>query len=138
MALPVSYNRVPVRGRFVDLKGDPVAGSLSFTPTVGSMLVPGEKVTVIGTPLLVWLVDGQFETHIPATNDPDVIPTGFLYLVQEKFNGVQGRTYQIAVPLEGIDGGLDLSVVVPPENVDEPFVFTQLLLDGGTSTSTFS
>lgn len=139
MPLPSTYTLVPLRGKFVDLEGNPVAGSVTFTPTVIALTVSGEKVTVIGKPLVVWLDStGLLSTHLPATNDPDVLPTGFVYQVSEKFNGLTGRSYTVAIPIEASPAGLDLSDVVPPEVPTDPYLFTVLLIDGGIPSSTYS
>lgn len=114
MALPASYNTVNVRGKFVDLAGDPVKGQLTFTPTTLAMQAPDDLTTVIGRALKVNLDNqGAFSINLPATDDPDIDPTGFTYTVVEKFEGLTGRTYSIAVPIAMAGVGIELATAVP-------------------------
>lgn len=138
MALPGSFNKVNVRARYVDLAGDPVDGSLAFTPTTSTMTAAGELTTVIGRTLTVPLILGVLNIDLPATDDPDITPTGFAYAVEERFTGLRGRTYTLVVPVELAGSGMDLSLLAPQGEstvVVQPYVLT---LDGGTPTSTYS
>lgn len=126
MPLPPSYNLCTVKGHFVDLEGRPVTGSITFTaPT--ALVAAGDATTVIPVPLTVTLVDGRFETQIPASDDPDITPHGWTYRVEERFgSGLTGRTYQIHAPAGGT---VDLSLVAPTAPV-QPVVQAVATVDG--------
>lgn len=129
MPLPVSLNTVPVRAKYVDLSGVAVKGSVTFTATAPALIDDAEDTIIIDVPITVQLVQGIFNIPLPATDDPDVVPTNFTYKVEEKFVGVTGRTYYIQVPLAALDiGYVDLSEAAPatPSLGDPvPFILDQ-------------
>ena len=100
MALPVSFNTVTVTGRYLDFKGQPVAGVISFVPTPDAVLDIPEMTFLMASGLTATLdVTGAFTLALPATDDPDVVPVGWSYRVVENLQTVQGRSYFVAVPL---------------------------------------
>lgn len=110
MPLPVDYGTGIVTGTFTDTAGDPVVGTVSFTPSASRLL--GTGAVILGDPIVVDLdADGSLTVTLPASNDPNVNPTDFTYRVDETFVGAVGSTYFIDV-LEGTT--LDLSDVVVP------------------------
>ena len=68
--------------------------------------------------VVVALSSGAFSVILPATNDPDIVPTTFTYTVEESFPG--GRTYTISVPYDTV-GSLDLADISPNPVLTESF-----------------
>lgn len=117
MALPVNYNTVEVRGKFVGTDGTPVTGRVVFTPKAKRLVDTIALTTIIGRSIAATLDSGGgFAIEIPATDDPDLTPTDFTYEVREDFTG--GSTYQIEVPLAYSSIGIELAVVAPVQPVN--------------------
>ena len=96
MPLPVNLSTVTLSGTYVDLQGNPIRGQVKFTPRTVA-LNPSADTILIPSALTVSLDDnGSFVVVLPATNDTDLIPTGFTYRVEESFTG--GRTFDISLP----------------------------------------
>ncbi|MFD5711318.1 hypothetical protein ACFWHW_13125 [Streptomyces pharetrae] len=131
MPLPSDFNTVTITGRYIDLAGNALAGTVTFTSstTVVDASVP---VTIMPVPIVATLdANGAFSIALPATDDPDISPTGYTYKVEERFGGKLLRSYNIMVP-HGTVGSIDLSTVAP---VDSVTASVQLLpLSGGTMT----
>lgn len=120
MPLPGDLSVVQVTGSYVDLQGNPIAGQVRFTPRA-TVVDPAFNQIIIAGPITATLdVFGSFSLFLPATDDPDVTPTNFTYLVEESFPG--GRSYDIAVPAATV-GSLNLADVVPA--VSSPGVASQ-------------
>lgn len=111
MALPEDWDLVPVRGRYIGTDGTPLEGRVIFTPKVGRLVSPATLTTLIGRGKAITLENGAFETFLPASNDPDVVPNGFTYSVKEDFPG--GSTYDISIPLSAVGIGVELATVAP-------------------------
>jgi hypothetical protein len=112
---------VTVTGKYVFLDGtDPRDGStVTFAASV-VLREPGTPQIILGAPITVELAeDGSFSIAVPATDDPDVEPTGFTYQVKEKILGPAGastgRTFNLAVPLNTPGGILDLVTAAPAQ-----------------------
>lgn len=110
---PIEFNGCEIKGHFVGLDGVPIVGSITFTAMTARLIAATSQTIIIPRALQVDLdPDGFMDILVPATDDPDIIPNGFTYQVQE--NWIGGKTYFIAAPLSGIE---DLSTLVP---VDTP------------------
>lgn len=106
---PSNYGGGTITGRFVDITATPITGSVNFEPTPTVLLNSGAKRIIIGRKVSVPLDDtGAFSVTLPASNDPDVNPSGWTYRVTENFAG--GRSYEIEVK-EGETR--DLTEIVP-------------------------
>lgn len=113
MALPVNYDTVPVRGRYVYLDGAPAQGQIRFT---GKVLATSDATDTIIVPTTITATldeNGYFQVNIPATDDPDILPGGWTYTVQEALISGGGRTFELDVPLAAKVEGIDLSDVAP-------------------------
>lgn len=131
MPLPANFNTVPVHGHYVGLDGTPLIGSVTFTATPPAMIDPTELLVVINVPLVIELDNnGEFTADLPATDDPDIDPTGFTYHVVEKFtNKGVGREYDITLPLSALPLGIDLSTAspaIPLEGITRPQTLDEL------------
>lgn len=108
-ALPSNFNTGQVTGRFVDLQGRFEQGKVTFTARAPRLESDATDTVVVGVPIVVFLVNGEIDIQLPATNDPDITPTGFTYQVTEEFSNGYIRQYDIDVPVGSVT---DLSDVV--------------------------
>ncbi|MGI5292782.1 hypothetical protein ACQEVF_57055 [Nonomuraea polychroma] len=95
MPLPPSVGFCTIRGTYLDFAGRPATGQVVFTsPT--PLLATAEPALLLPTPVIAPLVNGTFDITLPASDDPDVVPNGWTYLVTEQFtNGQTGRTFHL-------------------------------------------
>lgn len=111
MALPASLSTCTVIGTYVDLVGNPVAGSISFEPQT-ILKETTLNVVIIPTTIVETLdATGSFTITLPVTSDTDVTPQPFIYTVIENFTG--GRTFQIALPLSVAGTTQNLADLLP-------------------------
>ena len=111
MALPASLSTCTVEGTYVDLIGNPMSGSVTFTPqtilketTLNVILMPTAIVKTLDA-------SGSLSLTLPCTSDTDVTPQPFIYTVVENFTG--GRTTQIALPLSVANTTQNLADLLP-------------------------
>ena len=117
MALAASLTTVTINGNYVDYEGNPIAGQIRFT--LGDVLRNGtDNQMVAPSSVVVALSGGAFSVTLPATNDPDIVPTSFTYTVEESFPG--GRSYTITVPYDTA-GSLDLADISPNPTISESY-----------------
>lgn len=112
MSFLAGITTITVTGAYLAPDGvSPAAGSVLFTPSVAAV---SSGVVLPVTPLVVDLdAYGAFSVDLAATDDVDWTPVGFTYLVTERIQGAQPRSYSIAVPSASPGGVLDLATVVP-------------------------
>lgn len=132
MALPANYSTVPVFGRYIDFAGAPAQGTVTFEPSLKYVKDPGADVLILSTALVATLDGtGAFSIEIPATDDPDVTPSGFTWNVTEHLNGRTWRTFSISVPQDTPAPGIDLVTVAPVLPADQVSTFVTSV-DGQT------
>lgn len=108
MSYPAGWDLVNVTGTYIARDGVPCSGSVTFS-SPQMVLRSG---TVVPAADIVFTLDGSgaFSGQVPATDDPNSAPIGWLYTVTENVPG--GRSgFQIAAP--HTSPGIDLSTVVP-------------------------
>lgn len=113
MALPADYNTVQVRGKYTYLDGSPALGVIRFSGKIPAVSASTKTVIIPSTLTAVLDSTGQFQIDLPATDDPDILPNGWTYSVQEELSNGGGRTYEIDVPLSFQATGIELSTVAP-------------------------
>lgn len=113
MALPIDYDTVTVRGKYVYLDGSPARGLIRFTGKVIATSAATKTMIIPATVTATLDENGQFTVPVPATNDPDIQPNGWTYSVSEDLSNGGGRVYDIDIPLEAKPDGIDLSAVAP-------------------------
>ncbi|MEV6436327.1 hypothetical protein [Streptomyces anulatus] len=120
MALPANYSTVLVFGRYIDFAGAPAQGTVTFEPSLKYVKDPSADVLILSTALVATLDGtGAFSIEIPATDDPDVTPSGFTWNVTEHLNGRTWRTFSISVPQDTPAPGIDLVTVAPVLPADQ-------------------
>ena len=111
MALPASLSTCTVVGTYVDLVGNPVRGSINFTPQT---ILKEVTANVIIIPVVIqktFDTTGSFSIVLPVTSDTDVTPQPFIYTIEENFTG--GRTIEIALPLSVAGTTQNLADLLP-------------------------
>jgi hypothetical protein len=111
MALPASLSTCTVVGTYVDLVGNPVRGSINFTPQT---ILQEVTANVILIPVVIQKTfdsTGSFSVVLPVTSDTDVTPQPFIYTIEENFTG--GRTIQISLPLSVAGTTQNLADLLP-------------------------
>lgn len=108
MTYPTGWDLVNVTGTYVARDGVPCAGSVTFS---SPQLVLRSGIIVPAADIVFTLdANGSFTGQIPATDDPNANPSGWVYTVTENVPG--GRQgYLISAP--HTSPGIDLSTVVP-------------------------
>lgn len=122
-----SWNKVPLTGKYADAKGNPLTGTIRFTPSVRVADVTDRVMVVPATFEAVLDAEGAFSIELPATDDPDIVPSGFTYTVVEEITG--GETYSIELSVTALPGGVDLTIAaraVPVPAVVTYVTFAQL------------
>jgi hypothetical protein len=111
MALPTSLSTCTVVGTYVDLLGNPVSGSINFTPQT---ILKETTQNFIIIPVVIqksFDATGSFTVTLPVSNDTDVAPQPFIYTVEENFTG--GRTFQLSLPLSIANTTQNLADLLP-------------------------
>jgi hypothetical protein len=96
MTLPSNLSTVTVTAKYIDVLGNPIAGQVKFTPRVVLSNAAQDTILINSTVVVTLDNTGSFSTVLLATDDPDALPTGFTYQVEEAFLG--GRTFDITLP----------------------------------------
>lgn len=147
-------NYITVTGIYQSYTGTPLTGTVSFMP---STVLLDIAAGVIMMPVVFTATldsNGAFSIDLPATDDPDITPSGWTYAVQE--NVPSGRRYSISIPYNSPGGIISLLSVVPEATTSAGFtnlvllqdfqslmirvaaLETQLAVDGGSPTSVYS
>lgn len=111
MALPGSLSTCTVQGTYVNLQGNPIRGSINFTPQT---ILKETAANVIIIPVVIqktFDATGSFSVVLPVTSDTDVTPQPFIYTIEENFTG--GRTIEIALPLSVAGTTQNLADLLP-------------------------
>lgn len=117
-------NFVTLHGKYEDYAGNPVSGSVVFTPATTLYDVGSDLILVPKSFSVTLAADGSFSIDLPATDDPDVTPTGWTYTVTENFASGNRAPYAIQVPYNSPGGRVSLASLapVPPAVGDNQFV----------------
>ncbi|MFE1378675.1 hypothetical protein ACFW6S_06995 [Streptomyces sp. NPDC058740] len=102
-----------VRGRFLAPDGTPLSGALVFRAPA-TLTFPAADV-ILGGPVTVQLdAQGSVEVTLPATDSPDMDPSGWAYLVAEQLSGIPvGRSYNVLLPRAQPE--VDLADIAPTD-----------------------
>lgn len=110
MALSPDLSTITLTGTYVDLQGDPISGSVTFTPQ-SIIKDTDQNQIIVNAPVTATLNNiGFFSVVLPVTDDTDVAPIPFAYEVEEVFSG--GRTFFITIPGGGA-GTQDIADFAP-------------------------
>jgi hypothetical protein len=109
----MGFTPILVTGTYLLPTGQPVSGSISFTPTA-VMRDPFTN-TNISTNERVAALDenGHFQIQLFATNDVGIEPNGVTYEVNERFRNTSYNKYFISLDYLSPDGLVDIADIVP-------------------------
>jgi len=114
MTIPATWKTVTVTRRWLDKTGAPREGLVTFTDVV---YVRAAGDTYVPTIFRARLDEtGAIAVQLPATDDPDISPRGWTYLVREQISGLPARQYMIRVPHDA--EAINLADVEPAVPVD--------------------
>jgi hypothetical protein len=138
MPLPAAVTAVSVHGQILqnDESGTPARGRLRFVSPYALRDPSGNVILGPGTYMATLDAAGEFTVSLPATDDPDITPSGWTYTVHVDTDAWTDR-FEIEVPVATV-GTLELADVAPV--VTPPDVITYALAShthegGGASPS---
>ena len=114
MALPASLSTCTVEATYVNLIGNPISGSVTFTP----------QTILKETTLNVILMPTAIVKTLDATGSLSLTPQPFIYTIVENFTG--GRTTQIALPLSVANTTQNLADLLPAVTTAESASYVTL------------
>lgn len=121
---PANVTVVTVVGTYLNPAGRPVAGLLTFTPTV-PLLDGTSGDLVLDAPITVLLAsDGSFTVDLAATDDTTLAPSGWLWQLAQNLTGVNNVTYQFALP--GATSPVNLATLAPVSNPGNAVAYVSL------------
>lgn len=114
MALPADWSQVPIAYHAVYLDGSQATGTLVINASFTRVLDddPTDPIWVAPKGVTVTLASSGATTFtLPATDDPDINPTGWTYTAVENFTNGGGRSFTFQVPIASLPGGINLGRV---------------------------
>ncbi|MFI0736404.1 phage tail protein [Streptomyces sp. NPDC021225] len=139
--LPESIPTVKVTGRYLDPSGKPLSGQVVWRAP--ALLTFAEADVMLSGPVTAPLdTNGTFAVVLPATDAPDMDPTGWAYTVTEQLTGVSSnRSYNVLLPAAKPE--VDLADLAPTDPTTPNYVPVQgesayevAVADGYTGTVT--
>jgi len=109
--LPSDLTAITVTGTYTSASGVPLAGTVNFMLTVPVTDSTGRVILAPGTTQAPLNPSGSFSVTLACTDNADLSPNGFTYLVTEVIPGL-GRAYSISLP-HTLGTSVDLSQLVP-------------------------
>ncbi|MFJ2196963.1 hypothetical protein [Streptomyces violaceusniger] len=118
--LPENIPAVTVTGRYLAPDGTALSGSVVFrAPAL--LTFPDSDVMLTGPVTAPLNENGAFAVTLPATDAPDMDPTGWSYTVTEQLAGVpSNRSFQILLPAE--TSRVDLADIAPTDPTTPNYV----------------
>lgn len=106
-------NLVTVDGQAETLDGKPARGSITFASTaIVTDQTTGQAVFPVPLKVSLDVNDGSFSIDLPATDDPDLLPVGWVYSVTVDIAGSKRETFNLAVPYDTV-GSVNLFLAAP-------------------------
>lgn len=94
---PSNFQGCTVTAQYLDLKGLPLSGTVTFTASPSALLDANVSLIIVPKVFTATLdANGRINITLPATDDPDINPVNWTYAVSENFTG--GRKYNIKAP----------------------------------------
>lgn len=133
MALPSDLTTITVTGTYATITGSPLTGQVNFSLTTPVEDSTGKVIFNAFTQSAA-LVNGSFSIVLPCTDNSDLNPANFSYLVTEVVPGL-GRAYYIQLP-HTLGSTVDLSALAPVSAPPPATAFASA--NTWTATQTFS
>lgn len=110
MPLPGNVTTITVTGTFVDFAGVAMSGSITFTPPA-ELIDAGASAFLSPGPVTLQLdSNGRFSVVLPCTDDANLAPSGWAYIVTENVRGL--RSYPLVLP-HTLGSTVDLASIAP-------------------------
>lgn len=134
MALPSGWTQIQVFCTYNMLDGTPASGNVSF---VSDQIVVVNNTVIVPKIITAGLnANGYFSVLLPATNDPDIIPSGWKYTVVENLDwGGATRRKQYPLTVSANGSSIDLSAYAPIPPFDSVSSLSLYNLSIGTVTT---
>lgn len=111
MAFPADVKTITLTGKYTDVSGNGLSGTVTFTPSTPLLVDAVGKVLLSGTAISTATnAQGQISVVLPVTSQ--FTPTGWTWTVTESITGMTGRSYSISLP-QSLGTTVDLSTVSP-------------------------
>jgi len=115
---------VQLTGTYIDINGNPEQGQLVFqavdgvtgSPVYLTATTPGDLVQP--STITARLSSGAFSVELPATDSPNLSPTGFLWAVTEQITN--GRSYKINLTSAQSPGPVNIESLSPASTTNGP------------------
>jgi hypothetical protein len=122
MPTVADLNLITLHGELLMDDGTPAAGTVTITlPRSIKALrdAASEKVIFPKKKVIPLEDDGTFSHDIPATNDPDVSPTGFAYHIAVNVVGAEGGTWEFdaEIDVNAPGGSIDIATLSPSQSI---------------------
>jgi hypothetical protein len=135
MPLPANVTTVTVVGTYLTPDGQPSTGTVSFKPS--AWLTNSGDNSAIPNSTVTKALDaaGSFSVVLPITDDPDLAPGAWSYVVEERIEGLT-NWYTILIPSSIAGGGTVYLADIVPVVPDGPAYYSlQAGLSIGTVTT---
>lgn len=114
MPLPGNVVTITVTGTYVDFNGTAMTGSITFTPPAELLDATGTTILSPGPVTILLDSNGHFSTVLPTTDNANLLPQGWVYIVTENVRGL--RSYPLALP-HTLGASVDLATIAPASQV---------------------
>ncbi|QKW51680.1 hypothetical protein [Streptomyces buecherae] len=121
MPLPDAIPTVTVTGRYLTLDGKPLSGQVIFRAPA-MLTFPRADVVLAGPTVAQLDAAGRFEVTLPATDAPDMSPTGWSYTVAEQLAGVPTTRPPFQVVLPAATPEVDIDDLAPTDPTTPNYV----------------
>jgi hypothetical protein len=134
VALPSDLTSITVTGTYASITGAPLAGQVNFSLTTPVEDATGKVIFNAFTQSVTLSPAGTVSIVLPCTDNADLNPTNFTYLVTEVIPGL-GRAYYVQLP-HTLGSTVDLSALAPVSAPPAATAFASA--NTWTATQTFS
>jgi hypothetical protein len=94
----VALNKVTVTGTYVDGEGNPLTGTVQFTPS-SALADPADQLVIRQLPVTAVLsAEGTISCPLYATDNAALAPSGWTWTVTEAIGSLPEATWQFALP----------------------------------------
>jgi len=111
MPFPSDLTLITVTGTYANITGSPLSGQVNFSLATPVEDSTGKLIFNAFTQPVPLNSNGQMSIVLPCTDNADLNPTNFSYLVTEVIPGL-GRSYWIQLP-HTLGATVDLSALAP-------------------------
>jgi len=108
----LSLNVVTLTGTFLDGSGQPVAGQVTFAPSVELVDATSEEIVCEAPVVVAVNSGGQFSVQLYATDNVGLVPAGWTWSITELISGLAPYTWSFFLPYTS-GSTQDISALTP-------------------------